>query len=202
MGKGNFFSYFRYYKIASKDYKRIVPAFLLFALFNSSDVFLLLKTKEITQDDTLTIAAYIFYNLVYAISSYPAGILADRFGFRKIFLSGLVLFAIVYSGFAFQPSIAGIFILFFIYGLYAAATEGITKAWVSNIAHESNTATAIGFYTSCESICALFASIIAGALWTYYGSLYALGLTSLMSMVIFVFLLIKTKRGKITEAVA
>src|SRR5687767_1592497 len=46
MEKGNFFSFFKYWKIASKEYKHLVTGLLLFALFNSSDVFLLLKTKE------------------------------------------------------------------------------------------------------------------------------------------------------------
>ena len=61
-----------------------------------------------------------------------------------------------------------IFLLFFVYGIYAAATEGITKAWITNIAHRKNTATAIGFYTSCESICTLVASIVAGLIWSRF----------------------------------
>ena len=110
MEKGNFFSFFKYWKIATKEYKHLVTGLLLFALFNSSDVFLLLKTKETIGDDTIkilgstfnsdtiTIAAYIFYNLVWALGSYPLGMLADKIGFKKIFLSGLVLFAIYVCG--------------------------------------------------------------------------------------------------------
>ena len=60
---------------------------------------------------------------------------------------------IVYGGFAFNPSITVIFILFSIYGIYAAATEGVIKAWITNLAHKENTATAIGFYTSCFDNC-------------------------------------------------
>lgn len=182
LGKGNFFSFFNYWQIAPPAFKRIIPGLLLFALFNSSDIFLLLITKETIGEnsidflgvhftaDTITIAAYIFYNLVYAITSYPLGVLADKLGFKKVILTGFILFAIVYGGFAFHPSLSGIFILFAIYGIYAASTEGVTKAWITNLSHQENTATAIGFYTSCESICALFASIIAGALWTGFGS--------------------------------
>ncbi|HEU4470098.1 MAG TPA: MFS transporter, partial [Flavisolibacter sp.] len=59
---------------------------------------------------------------------------------------------------------------FFLYGLYAAATEGIAKAWITNVADARHAATAIGFYTSCESSCALLASIVAGAAWTGFGS--------------------------------
>ncbi|HEU4902803.1 MAG TPA: MFS transporter, partial [Flavisolibacter sp.] len=162
MEKGNFFSFFRYWNIASLPYKRLVIGLLLFALFNSADVFLLLKTKEVTGDDRLTIGAYILYNVVFALAAYPLGALADKIGIKKVFLSGLLLFAAVYALFASAPSAVIIYAAFVLYGMYAAATEGITKAWITNLSHGENTATAIGFYTSCESICALFASIIAG----------------------------------------
>ncbi|HEY6505273.1 MAG TPA: MFS transporter [Chitinophagaceae bacterium] len=191
--KGGFFSFFKYYRIATPEYKRLVTGLLLFALFNSSDIFLLLKTKEITGDDTITIAAYVFYNFVFAIASYPLGALADKMGFKKVFLSGLILFAVVYAGFALNPSVVAIFVLFFVYGIYAAATEGITKAWITNIAHHSNTATAIGFYTSCQSICTLLASIIAGALWTGFGSLYTFSVTAAITIVVFAWFRVQFK---------
>jgi len=171
-----------------------VIGLLLFALFNSSDIFLLLKIKEVTNNDTITIAAYVFYNFVYAASSYPFGALADKFSLRKIFILGLLLFTVVYAGFAFNPPVIVIFILFFIYGLYAAATEGIIKAWISNIAHHENTATAIGFYTTGESICALFASIIAGALWSNLGSAFTFASTAGITLLVIVYFLLKTPK--------
>jgi MFS family permease len=170
MRRGNLFSFFKYWNIASPDYKKLVIGLLFFALVNSSDVFLLLKTKEVTGSDSTTILAYIFYNLVFALGSYPLGILGDRFSFKKVFVGGLLVFAVVYAGFAFTKSTVVIFTLFFLYGIYAAATEGIIKAWITNIAHDVNTATAVGFYTSCESVCALLASTMAGFLWNISGS--------------------------------
>jgi MFS family permease len=187
---GNFFSFFRYWNIAAPEYKKLVVGLLLFALFNSSDVFLLLKTKEVTGNDNITIAAYVFYNLVYALASYPLGILADKLSFKKVISFGFLLFAIVYGCFAFQSSTTAIFILFFIYGIYAGATEGVSKAWITNIAHDNNTATAIGFYTSCESVCALLASIIAGALWTGFGSFYTFGITAIISFSVLIYFLL------------
>ena len=144
LGKGNFFSYFKYWKVATPAFKKITLGLLLFALFNSSDIFLLLVAKETIGGDTLTlwgttfnadtitIAAYIFYNLIYAAASYPMGILADRIGFKKIILLGFSLFAFVYAGFAFHPPVYMLFILFAVYGIYAAATEGVIKAWITN----------------------------------------------------------------------
>ena len=205
IGKGNFFSYFNYWKLASPAFRKVVPGLLLFALFNSSDVFLLLVTKETIGDktisifgasfnaDSITIAAYVFYNLVYAIASYPMGILADRLSFRKIILLGFTLFIIVYGGFAFTPSIAMIFLLFSIYGIFSAATEGVIKAWITNLAENKNTATAVGFYTSCESICTLLASIVAGAIWANFGSAATFIITSGVTFLVLVYFLLKIK---------
>jgi len=203
--KGNFFSYFKYWKIATPEFKRVVPGLMLFALFNSSDIFLLLITKETIggstlsimgntfNADTITIAAYVFYNLVYATASYPLGALADKFSLKKIILLGFSLFAVVYGGFAFHPSISMIFILFFVYGIYAAATEGVIKAWISNLAQKENTATAIGFYTSCESVCTLLASIIAGTLWVNFGSTSTFITTAVIAIIVCVYFMLKVK---------
>jgi MFS family permease len=184
---GNFFSFFSYWKIASTDYKKLMIGLLLFALFNSSDVFLLLKAKEVTGSDTITISAYIFYNLVYALASYPLGIMADKLGIKKIFISGLALFAIVYFLFGFTSSGVFVFVSFFLYGIYAAATEGISKAWITNLSHRANTATAIGFYTSCQSICSLLASALAGLLWSAFNSSVAFFATSSVTIIVIVF---------------
>ncbi len=205
LGKGNFFSFFNYWKVATPAFKKITAGLLLFALFNSSDIFLLLITKETIGNDTLiilgttfnadtiTIGAYIFYNLIYAAVSYPMGVLADRIGFKKIILLGFALFTFVYAGFAFHPPVYMLFILFAVYGVYAAATEGVIKAWITNLAHKENTATAIGFYTSCESICALLASIIAGVLWTSCGSASTFITTAAITAIVFIYFLLRIR---------
>lgn len=123
------------------------------------------------------------------------GILADKLGFKRVVIFGLILFTIVYGGFAFKPAVPLIFILFSIYGIYAAATEGVIKAWITNLSHNQDTATAIGFYTSCESMSTLFASIIAGAIWTSLGSSYTFIITAVISLVVVLYfsLIIKAK---------
>jgi len=164
----DFFAFLKYWKIAGNDYKKLVIGLLFFSLINSSDIFLLLLIKYIGYTNSEVILVYIFYNFVYAVTSYPMGILADKLGLKKVFCLGLILFAVVYGGMAFQPSLVIIFILFFIYGLYASATESISKAWISIIAEKNDTATAIGFYTGLGSVFTLLASLIAGLLWSAF----------------------------------
>jgi MFS family permease len=200
LSKGNFFSFFKYWNIATPEYKKLITGLLLFALFNSSDVFLLLITKQVTGSDTITIGAYIFYNLVFAAASYPLGSVADKLGIKKVFIGGVLLFAIVYAGFAFHPSTAIIFFLFFVYGIYAASTEGITKAWITNIAHDNNTATAVGFYTSCQSVCSLLASILAGAIWTAGGSSLTFTITAVVALAVAIYFIFMKKNRLMNEA--
>jgi predicted MFS family arabinose efflux permease len=102
----------------------------------------------------------------------------------------------VYIGFASMPSLPIIFLLFTLYGLYAAATEGVIKAWITNLAHQNNTATAVGFYTSCESISTMAASIIGGALWSYVGAAYTFLIPAIVAVLVVFYLLFIVNKQK------
>ena len=168
--KTHFLDFIKYWKESPSEYRKLVVGLLVFTLFNSSDIFLLLKIKEAGYNDTIIIGIYIFYNLVYALFAYPIGILADKIGMKKIFISGLVLFSIAYIGMAYAKSEILFITLFFLYGVYASSTEGIAKAWITNICKKENTATAIGTYTAFQSIATLFASSLAGLIWFCFGA--------------------------------
>ncbi len=160
-----FFSYLTYWKTSAPAYRRLVIGLLAFALMNSSDAFLLLILKHRGIGDAHVIGVYIFYNLVYALLSYPLGHLGDRIGLKPTLLAGLLIFVVVYAGIAFIGNIYWIYGLFFLYGAYAAATEGISKAWITNLCPKSETATAIGFFTSFHSVMIMLASIAGGWIW-------------------------------------
>ena len=185
----SFLSFLKYWKTSSPAYRKIVFGLLIFTLFNSSDFFLLLKIKDAVLSDTWEIGAYIFYNLVYAVFSYPIGILADKIGLKTIFISGLVLFTGVYTGFAFNSNVYLFFILFFFYGIYSAATEGISKAWISNVAAKNETATAIGTFTAFQSICTMLASTIAGLLWYNFDAKTTFLVTAFISLIVVLYFL-------------
>jgi MFS family permease len=182
------FSFVHYWKKSPAQYKHLVTGLLLFALFNSSDIFLLLKMKESGLTDTAVIAVYIFYNLVYALVAYPAGMLADKLGMKKVLLTGLFIFAVVYAGFAYTSNIAVFIVLFALYGFYAAATEGISKAWISNMVPKTETATAIGTYSGFQSIAALAASSITGLLWYRFGATATFIATAVFTLVVIIYL--------------
>jgi len=182
-----FFSFIGYWKTSPVTYRKVVLGLLVFTLFNSSDVFLLLKVKEAGFSDASVIGVYIFYNLIYALFAFPIGIIADKISLKKIFIIGLAIFAIVYFGMSFNNNIYIFFILFFLYGIYAAATEGISKAWISNITNKKDTATAIGTYAGFQSICTMIASSFAGIIWYQFGAAAAFITTSLATVIVIIY---------------
>ena len=92
---------------------------------------------------TGVIGLYVLYNFTYVLSAWPLGHLADRLGPRRLLVGGLLIFAVVYGGVALAQGpwvFAGFFAL---YGLYAAATEGVSKAWVSTLCAPADTGAAL-----------------------------------------------------------
>ena len=68
-----FFSFLNYWKQSTKSYRIIVSGLLFFTVLNSSDAFLLLTIKNKGYSDQYMIGIYIFYNLIFALMSYPIG---------------------------------------------------------------------------------------------------------------------------------
>lgn len=184
-----FFSFLNYWKLSPAAYRKVVIGLLLFTLFNSSDVFLLLKAKQSGLDDNLVIGVYIFYNLVYALCAFPVGIIADNIGLKTIFIIGLVLFSAVYFGMSVNTNLYFFFGLFFLYGIYASATEGISKAWISNVTNKKDTATAIGTYSGLQSICTMLASSITGLIWFRLGATTAFITTATVTLCVAIYFL-------------
>ena len=165
----SFFSFVKYWTHAPAAYRRLTGGLLFFACLNSSDLFLILRARESGLPDTYVIGIYVFYNLVYAIAAYPLGKLADKVGLFMTIMAGLIVFALVYGGMALNGSVYWYAFLFLMYGIYAACSEGISKALISNIATSSSVATALGTFNAFQSVASLFASAIAGFVWYSYG---------------------------------
>lgn len=189
----NFLSYLLYWKQAPTQYRRIVIGFILLAIVNSSDIFLLLMAKHVGISDQNIILVYIFYNLIYALFALPFGHLADKVGMKKTILFGVSLFCIVYSGTASVNNVFILFGLFLVYGLYMAATEGVSKAWISKIALQKDTATAIGFFSGMSSIAALVSGLTAGLIWELAGPQYTFLVSGAGAFISFLYFALRTE---------
>lgn len=177
-------NYLQFWKSAPNEYKRVLVLITAFSLVNSSDVFLILKSQNITQSSSLAIFGYVFYNIIYAIFSYPLGGLADKYGKQKVFSFGLIIFSAVYFGFAFFNDINLIWILFAFYGIFAASTEGVSKAWISDLIPGEQRGSAIGLLTMLSSFAVMLGSFLTGILWDQFGSSFPFLLSASISLVI------------------
>lgn len=165
----NFLDSLKYWKVASQNYKNISVLVFLFTLINSSDMFLLLKAKQNGASDHQVILLYIIFNLVYAVSSFPLGKMSDHFGRKKVFLFGMMCFAVMYFGINFSKNFETQILLFSIYGLFNGATEGVMKAWIVPHCKKEDLGWALGFQGSMVSVMAFFSSFLAGMVWQFLG---------------------------------
>lgn len=169
-------------KAFSPLFRRFLLISSVFAIGNSSDAFLIMRSKDIGLSISMVILAYVVYNISYSALSMPFGMLSDRVDKKWVIIGGYVIFALVYFGFGLYANPATIWPLFFVYGFYMAMTDGVSKAYISGMVESDSRATAIGIYYCITGILTLLASVVAGLLWTYvtvsapflYGAILAL----------------------------
>lgn len=140
---------------------------IIFSIGNSSDVFLILRAQDLGLTIRITIFAYVLFNLTYALFSTPAGIIVDRIGAKKILILGFLIFSLVYFFLGLINKSLFIWLLFPIYGIYMALTEGVGKAYISLLVPQEKSGTAFGIYQTSIGICSFFSSLIAGVMWNY-----------------------------------
>lgn len=150
----------------SSEYKVFLLAVTIFSLGNSSDTFLILRAKNLGLSLLLVISAYVLYNIMYSLASTPAGKMADKIGARNVYILGIGIFMLVYLGFSFNTHPIFIWLLFAVYGLYIALTDGIAKALIGSFVDKEKAGTAYGVFYTFTSIATLFASILGGILWS------------------------------------
>jgi MFS family permease len=169
----------------------------LFSLGNSSNAFLILKAEHVGVSPAWISGLYLVFNATYALLSVPAGMLADRFGPKKMILCGFVLFAMVYAGFALATSVWQIAGLFISYGLYMGVADGVQRAYLATLIPAEQKATGFGLYHMVVGLAILPASLIAGFLWDRVGPAapFAFGaMMATLSALAFVWLIRKDSR--------
>jgi MFS family permease len=181
-------------------FKAFVAIATLFAVGNSSDVFLILKATDTGVKETQIPIIYLCFNLVYALTAIPAGILSDRIGRKRIILAGFILFGFIYWGLASASEQKHIWGLFLLYGVFMGLTEGIQKAYLGTIIPDKFRATGYGIFNTFTGLAIFPASVIGGWLWDKYGSqatFYYGSITAFLSAFLFIlFIITARKKGQ------
>ena len=145
--------------------KRFLWAIAFFNMANFSYAFFILRANDIGLALFLIPLVYFVYNAVYAAFSIPIGRLSDRVGRRSILTAGILLFGITSLGFGFAANTVTIWFLFALYGLFMAVTDGVSRAYVSDLAAQNKRGLAFGTYHAIVGITVLPANFIGGVLW-------------------------------------
>ena len=151
-------------------FKSFLFIVVVFTLGNSSDSFIILRAQERGLSVLQTMFMLMTFTAIYTILSGPLGALSDRIGRRKLIIGGWFAYGLVYLGFALAQTGWQIWMLFGLYGIYYASTEGVAKALVADLVPESQRGTAYGLFNAAIGITALPASLLAGLLWQGAGS--------------------------------
>ncbi|MBI2887464.1 MAG: MFS transporter [Chloroflexi bacterium] len=151
-------------------FKLFVAIAALFTLGNSSDAFLLLRAQSAGFSVLEVSLALLLFNFVYTALATPLGALADGWGKSNVLAGGWLLYAIVYVSFALLPDAGLLWLLYPLYGVYYAMTEGVGRALVADLVTSDVRGTAYGVYHAAIGITALPASLLAGLLWQGVGT--------------------------------
>ena len=151
-------------------FKSFLFIVVLFTLGNSSDSFIILRAQERGLSVLQTMFMLMTFTAIYTILSGPLGALSDKVGRRKLIIGGWFAYGLVYLGFALAQTGWQIWMLFGLYGIYYAATEGVAKALVADLVPEAQRGTAYGLFNAAIGITALPASFLAGLLWQGAGT--------------------------------
>ena len=153
-----------------RSLKRYLVILSVFTLGNSSDAFLLLQLSQSGVPLMGLTALWSAQHAIKAILTMRGGMLSDRFGRRTLIVSGWIIYAIVYAGFAFSQTVHALIGWFLLYSTYAAAVEGSEKALVADLTPDSLRATAFGWHAAVQGFGALAAGVFFGVLWQFFGA--------------------------------
>ncbi len=178
------------------NFKRFLPIIALFTLSNSSDFFLILRARDAGVSIASIPLLWAGLHVTKVLSSIFGGDLSDRLGRRRLIVSGWILYAAVYAGFAFVSNQISVWILFLIYGIYFGLAEGAEKALVADLVRPDQRGTAYGLYNLAFGITVFPASLLMGAIWEWRGPQTAFLLSAALGASAAVLLLIAVKPPK------
>ncbi|MDD5111349.1 MAG: MFS transporter, partial [Candidatus Altiarchaeota archaeon] len=178
------------------DYKRFLMVTLVFAFGVFSYSFLILRAQEVGVAVTMIPLLYLCFNVSYMAFAMPFGRSSDKFGRMRILAVGYLLFIIMCAGLIKATTAFHIWLLFMLYGVFMAIMETVQRAYITDVVSPEVRGTALGLHQGASGIAALPANLIAGLLWSVYGSAAAFTYAILVSTVaiILLFALVREKR--------
>lgn len=145
----------------------------ILAVFNlgsmPANYFAILRAQELGAPLLQVLLMLVLFNAVYALAALPMGILSDKLGRRRVLALGWFVYALVYVGFALSSTVWHVWLAFGFLGVYMAMSEGVSRAFVADMAPVEKRGTAYGLYYSVVGISVLIGSVLGGVVWDAIG---------------------------------
>ena len=162
----------------------------MFTFGNSSNAFLILKARETGLPVHLITVIWIVYNIFCTLSSPVFGTLSDKVGRKPIIVTSFIYYAIIYFLFGITDSLLVVWFLFGAYGVYYGLSQGVFKAYISDMVSPENRATAYGLFNTGIGLALFPASLVMGVIWDNFGSKWAFIVSSVFSLAGFLIFII------------
>jgi MFS family permease len=172
----------------------------LFTLSNSSDSFLILRARDAGVPIAVIPLLWSLHHASKVLSSLLGGDLSDRLGRKRLIVSGWILYAAVYGGFAFATTGISMWALFVIYGIYFGLAEGAEKALVADLVRPDQRGTAYGLYNLALGLTVFPASLLMGTIWDWKGPTTAFLVSATMGTLAAVLLVVFVKTQQKEES--
>ncbi len=184
-------------KVFPFSFKYYLFVVILFTLSNSSDTFLIFRANEVGVSIAMVPLLWMVLHFVKALLSIPGGIWSDKVGRKLVIITGWIVYALIYLGFGFATRLWHIWLLFALYGIYFALTEGVEKAFVSDLSPKDYQGTAFGLFNLSIGIAAFPSSVIFGFIYQSLGGKFAFiygASLALLSSILLLFVNEKVKK--------
>ena len=178
------------------DLKLFLLSVLIFTLGKSTDAFLILRLKEAGVNTVYIPFIWGIFNLIKSVGNYPAGLISDKIGRKKVIFIGWLVYASVYFLLGTVSNKHLVVLLFLLYGVYYSITEGAERAYIADNIKTKMRGRAYGYYNFAISITSLPASLLFGYLWDKFSYTIAFYTGAFFSMVAIFILLLSSERIK------
>ncbi len=153
--------------------KRFWVVLVILAVFNlgsmPANYFVILRAQDLGAPLFQVLLMLLLFNAIYALAAMPMGILSDKLGRRRVLALGWFIYALVYVGFALSSTVWQVWVAFGFLGIYASIVEGVSRAFVADMAPAEMRGTAYGLYYSVVGISVLLGGILGGVVWDAIG---------------------------------
>ncbi len=157
-------------KKLTRQYWWVVFIGAVFTLARFSEAFLVLRAMQGGIPIALVPLVMVAMNLVYSISAYPFGKLADSMSHTRLLAIGLVVLIAADLVLAHGNHWTIVLLGVALWGLHMGLTQGLLATMVAHTAPADLKGTAFGLFNLMSGVAMLIASVVAGELWDRMGA--------------------------------